>query len=275
MSKLHYSRSQITIWSKLPWWLITLAGIGVIFCWQFFTNDTYQRILLMLSGGIWVTIYVTFLAFFIATLVGLFIALAGFSKHRPIREFARFYVEFLRGVPVLVLLFYIAFVGAPQLVEFYNFLLQKPIEWQWIETARTRDFSMTWRAIMALSVAYSAFIAEVFRAGIQSVDQGQIEAAKALGLKSWERFRLIILPQALRNIFPPLANDFISMVKDSALVSALGVQDITQLGKLHSASSFQFFETYNVVAFLYLSLTITLSLLVRFIEYSLNQNRRY
>lgn len=261
-------------WQNIPWWLIAIIGLGVLFCWQIFTDNNYQRIIATLSNGVWTSIYVTFIAFSIATLLGLLIALAGFSRWRALREFSRFYIEILRGVPVLVLLFYIAFVGAPQLVELYNFTLQKPIEWQWLEPARTRDFTMIWRAILALCIAYSAFIAEIFRAGIQSVDKGQIEAAKALGLKSWPCFRLIILPQALRNIFPPLANDFISMVKDSALVSALGVQDITQLGKLYSASSFQFFETYNVVAFLYLSLTISLSLLVRFIEHLLNQYKQ-
>ena len=104
------------------------------------------------------------------------------------------------------------------------------------------------------------------RAGIQSVATGQIEAAQALGLTRWKIFRLVVAPQALRTILPPLGNDFVSMVKDSALVSALGVQDITQLGKVYSSGTFKFFETYNVVAFLYLTMTISLSLLVRMLE---------
>ena len=120
-----------------------------------------------------------------------------------------------------------------------------------------------WRAILALTLGYAAFIAEVFRAGIQSVDPGQIEAAKALGLTGWQRFRLIVLPQAIRTILPPLGNDFIAMIKDSALVSVLGVADITQLGKIYAAGSFRFFETYNVVAFLYLVMTVGLSLVLR------------
>ena len=108
---------------------------------------------------------------------------------------------------------------------------------------------------------------------IEAVDRGQIEAARALGLKPRHVFRFIIAPQALRTILPPLGNDFVSMIKDSALVSALGVQDITQLGKLSASSSFLFFETYNVVAYLYLTMTISLSLLVRLLERSMRENR--
>ena len=125
---------------------------------------------------------------------------------------------------------------------------------------------MTWRAIFALMVSYSAYLAEIFRAGIEAVPKGQVEAAASLGLKRRQVFRLVILPQALRTVLPPLGNDFVAMIKDSALVSALGVQDITQLGKIYSASTFLFFETYNVVAFLYLVMTLSLSLLVRGLE---------
>ena len=137
-----------------------------------------------------------------------------------------------------------------------------------------RQFDFAWRAIVALTICYSAFIAEIFRAGIEAVDRGQIEAARALGLSPWRCFRLVTFPQALRTILPPLANDFVSMIKDSALVSALGVQDITQLGKVYSSGTFLFFETYNVVAFLYLTLTISLSLLVRLLERHLRENSR-
>lgn len=115
-------------------------------------------------------------------------------------------------------------------------------------------------------IGYSAFISEVFRAGIQSVDSGQLEAAKALGLGRWHRFRFIVFPQAIRTILPPLGNDFVAMVKDSSLVSVLGVADITQMGKVYAAGSFRFFETYTIVAFIYLLLTISLSLALRALE---------
>ncbi len=120
--------------------------------------------------------------------------------------------------------------------------------------------------MLALTIGYSAFIAEVFRAGLQAVDAGQIEAAKALGLNGWQRFRLIRWPQAFRMILPPLGNDFVAMVKDSSLVSVLGVADITQLGKVTAASNFRYFETYNVVALIYLFMTVSLSLALRRLE---------
>ena len=257
---------------KTPWWLIAAIIIALVLLWNMVADEDYQRIASTLSKGLLTTLGVTFSAFILASLIGLLIALAGFSRYRVLREFSRFYVEIFRGIPVLVLLFYIAFVGAPEMVKLYNWLLQWPIEAGWLETARTRDFTLLWRAILALSISYSAFIAEVFRAGIQEVGKGQIEAAQALGLSSWQRFRLIILPQAMRKILPPLGNDLVAMIKDSALVSVLGVQDITQLGKVFSASSFQFFETYNVVAFMYLVLTLSLSLLIRAFEAHLRRN---
>jgi polar amino acid transport system permease protein len=129
-----------------------------------------------------------------------------------------------------------------------------------------RDVSLLWRAIIALTIGYSAFISEVFRAGILAVSEGQIEAAKALGLTNWQRFRLIVMPQALRTILPPLGNDFVAIVKDSSLVSVLGVADITQMGKIYASGSFRFFETYSIVAYIYLILTIGLSLILRAIE---------
>ncbi len=135
-----------------------------------------------------------------------------------------------------------------------------------IEALQVRDVSLMWRAVFALTIGYSAFIAEIFRAGIQSVDKGQIEAAKALGLTRVQRFRLVVFPQALRVVFPPLSNDFVAMVKDSSLVSVLGVADITQMGKVYASGSFRFFETYSIVAYVYLVLTIGLSLALRGVE---------
>ena len=137
-----------------------------------------------------------------------------------------------------------------------------------------RDVSLLWRAIIALTIGYSAFISEVFRAGIQAVDPGQIEAAKALGLSRYQRFRLIVMPQAIRTILPPLGNDFIAMVKDSSLVSVLGVADITQMGKVYAAGSFRFFETYSIVAYIYLILTVSLSLALRALENRLRKGHQ-
>ena len=192
------------------------------------------------------------------------------SRSLILRQLARFWIEVVRGIPMLVLLFYIAFVGAPLLVTGLNAVLE-PLG---LDPLRTRDIPLIWRAILALTIGYSAFIAEVFRAGIEAVGTGQVEAAKALGLSPWQRFRLIVFPQALRTILPPLGNDFIAMIKDSALVSVLGVADITQLGKVYAAGSFRFMETYNVVAYVYLLVTLLLSLALRRLEARLGRTRR-
>jgi polar amino acid transport system permease protein len=190
-----------------------------------------------------------------------------------LRQLATFYVELIRGIPILVFLFYVAFVGAPWLVVAINFVLTPLVALGWVEPLALRELDFTWRAVFALMVCYSAFIAEVFRAGIEAVDRGQVEAAQSLGLKPWHTFRFVVAPQALRTILPPLGNDFVSMIKDSALVSALGVQDITQIGKVYASSTFRFFETYNVIAFLYLTMTISLSLLIRLLERRLKRSR--
>ena len=257
---------------EFPWWLLALALLGVVTLWAVLADATYNQIFLTVSRGIVTTLWVTFVAFALACLLGLVVALARTSKNRLLREIATFYTELVRGIPVLVFLFYVAFVGAPWLVEVVNGLLDA-LGADWLPRMTVRDFDFTWRAIVALTICYSSFIAEIFRAGIEAVDEGQIEAARALGLRPRHIFRHIVGPQALRTILPPLGNDFVSMIKDSALVSALGVQDITQLGKLSSATSFKFFETYNVVAFLYLTMTISLSLLVRLLEARMRRKR--
>lgn len=235
--------------------------------WQVLSDDTYAGVLSILRKGIWTTIYVTVVAYVLACAMGLLLALAGMSRWIVLRQASRFYIEIVRGIPIIVLLLYVAFVVAPALV----------LLWNWItgllgfDPIRTRDFSLLWRAVIALTLAYASFLAEVFRAGLQSVDKGQIEAAEALGLSGWQRFRHIVFPQALRTILPPLGNDFVAMVKDSSLVSVLGVTDITQLGKVTAAGNFRYFETYNIVALVYLTMTITLSIALRSFERRMRQ----
>lgn len=243
---------------EFPWWLAILAAAGLAALAAIATDPVYRQILETLSQGIGVTILVTITAFGLAAAFGLAIAVSALSPIRPLREVARLYVEVIRGIPIIVLLLYVAFVAAPSIVTLWNNIGFSEI--------RTRDIPLLWRAVAALALAYAAFLAEVFRAGIESVDKGQVEAAKALGLTGWQRFRLVVMPQAIRTILPPLGNDFVAMVKDSSLVSVLGVTDITQLGKVSAASSFRYFETYNVVAFLYLTMTIGLSLALRTLE---------
>ena len=249
-----------------PYWLVAAGVAALAIAAVIAANDLYTQVFTIVSRGLWITILVTLIAFALATLLGLLLALMALSGSIVLRQVARFYVEIVRGLPILVLLFYIAFVGAPAFVVAWNALTAPLREAGLVEELLVRDVSLLWRAIIALTIGYSAFIAEVFRAGIQSIDPGQIEAAKALGLSRWQRFRLIVLPQAFRTILPPLGNDFIAMVKDSSLVSVLGVTDLTQMGKVYASGSFRFFETYSIVAYIYLLLTIGLSLCLRMIE---------
>ena len=245
-----------------PWWLILLCGIGLWLFYEVWANDIYAQVLRRLVQGIGVTVAVTLIAYSGACAIGLGLAVAGMSRWLVLRQAARFYIEVMRGIPILVLFLYVAFAGAPALVAAVNWVGG----WVGAEPWKTRDFPLIARAVIALMLAYSAFLAEVFRAGLLSVDKGQIEAAQALGLSGWQRFRLVVFPQAFRVILPPLGNDFVAMVKDSSLVSVLGVADITQLGKVLAAGNFRYFETYNVVALVYLTMTIGLSLLLRRLE---------
>jgi len=249
-----------------PWWLLAAGAIALFLAVQIVLNDLYSQIFTIVSKGVWITIFVTLVGFALATAFGLLLAVMGLSKSLVLRQIARFYVEIIRGIPILVLLFYIAFVGAPGFVAAWNALAGPLIEAGLIGEMKVRDVSLLWRAIIALTIGYSAFISEVFRAGILSVDEGQIEAAKALGLTPVQRFRFIVLPQAIRTILPPLGNDFIAMIKDSSLVSVLGVADLTQMGKVYASGSFRFFETYSIVAYVYLLLTVGLSLALRALE---------
>lgn len=250
-----------------PWWLVLVASVGLYFLYRIVADDLYTQVLTTLSRGVGITVFVTLVGFALASAMGLLLALGTLSRWLVVRQIARLYIEVLRGIPIMVLLLYVAFVFAPALVALWNWAFG----WTEFDPIRTRDFPMLWRAILALCMGYAAFIAEVFRAGLQSVDKGQIEAAEALGLSRWHRFRHVVFPQALRAILPPLGNDFVAMVKDSSLVSVLGVLDITQLGKLTAASNFRYFETYNVVALIYLAMTVTLSLLLRRLENHMRQ----
>ena len=255
---------------EFPWWLVATLGIGAWLGWRIVADELYREIGRLVVRGLGVTVFVTVVAFSLAALIGLALAVSVLSNRVWLRQLARFWIEIVRGVPMLVLLLYVAFVGTPLFVESVNAALA-PLG---LEPMTTRDIPLLWRAIAALTIGYSAFVAEVFRAGLQSVDAGQIEAAEALGLGPWQRFRHIVLPQAIRTVLPPLGNDFVAMIKDSSLVSVLGVADITQLGKVYAAGSFRYLETYNVVAYAYLFLTLVLSLALRALERRLDRQGR-
>ncbi len=258
--------------SKLPYWLLASLLLAIFLLWGIINNQDYQVIFRAVSKGIWTTIYVSLIAYFLAMVLGLLLSLMRIYQSRLTREIASFYIEIVRGVPMLVLLYYITFVGAPALVEALNWLGGPLIKAGIINAIDVRQLDFTARAILALTIGYSAFIAEIFRAGIMSIEKEQTEAAQIAGASYWQIMRYVLLPQAVRNILPALGNEFIAILKDSSLVSVLGVQDITQLGKVYSASTFKFFEAYNVVAFLYLVMTMGLALLVRYVERRLDLN---
>jgi polar amino acid transport system permease protein len=295
---------------NVPWWALVAILLGVWFSYTILTDPEYNDIFRYVIQGLLVTVRVTLIAYVASLVLGLIIALARVSSNVVINQIAAFYVEILRGVPMLVVLLYVFFVGATAIVDAVHalgFILLNvyfpPLDLTNIPTntqvlmaslhapgsvlaqvARDigtllADFSIRsiqfeFRVILALTLAYSAFMSEIFRAGIESIDRGQMEAARAMGMTYWQAMRYVILPQAIRNVLPPLGNDFIAMLKDSSLVSFVGVQDITKRGNEVIGSKALVFETYNVVAFVYLVMTLLLSLLVRWLEKRTTRDRR-
>ena len=260
---------------RMPYWLIAAIILGVLFAVIIFTDKNYRVIFDALKTGIGITVKVSLVSYALALVVGLLVALARMSSKRLVSETATFYVEIIRGMPMLVLLYIIVFAGTPGIVSGINFaghwlmatgMFGVAAVGEKLAGLGVRDVDFTTRVIIALTIGYSAFLSEVFRAGIESIGRGQTEAARAIGMSYWQTLRFIILPQAIRRVLPPLGNNFISMIKDSSLVSVMGVADITFKGKVYAASTFRFFQTYNVVAYLYLIMTITLTLGLRALE---------
>jgi polar amino acid transport system permease protein len=258
--------------ADFPWWVLFILLLGVFLIYNFLTNATYKDIIGTLIAGVRLTIIVTIVAFALSVIIGLLTAFGQMSKNVVIKNLATLYVQIVRGIPVLVLIFYTALVIVPLGIELINAL------GSWLAnigllnaenvltSLNARNVDFVFRGILALAINYGAFSAEVFRAGIQSIEKGQLEASKALGFNWVQTMRLVVLPQAIRRILPPLGNDFISMMKESSLVSVLGVKEITLQGKQYAAASFLYPQTYNTVAFLYLSITLILSMGVKFME---------
>lgn len=259
--------------SKWPWWAILLAFTGLVLVFLVISSTNYQTTFMYLTQGIITTLRITFFSFVLATLLGLPTGIARISKNPFMRNIATLYVEIARGIPLLVLIIYIAYGIFPLFVNLITLLgdfglSHFPVSKIFLSLANfsIRDVTQEGRAIIALGIGYGAFEAEVFRAGIQSIHKGQMEAAKSLGMTYFQAMRFIVLPQAVRRVLPPLGNDFIACLKDSSLVSVVAVNELTQMGRLRTASTFRAMETYNVVAFMYLSMTLLLSFLVRWLE---------
>jgi polar amino acid transport system permease protein len=259
--------------ANVPWWLLVLILGGLFAVLQILTNERSTTIFTAISRGVVVTLRTTIIAYVAALVIGLTIGLARTSSNKLIYNLASFYVEVVRGIPMLVLLLYIAFVAVPLAMEGLN-RLGEATGSAWLSSLTPRNFPNEWRVVLGLGIAYGAFESENFRAGIQSIERGQFEASRALGMSYWQTMRFVVLPQAIRRIMPTLGNDFISMLKDSSLVSVLGVEDITQITKLYASSTFLFFQSYSILAFMYLTMTVLLSRAVRWMELRLASGRR-
>lgn len=262
--------------SELPWWLLILVLAAAVLVYNFSTDETYNAVWDFLKSGIIVTIRVTLIAYAFAITIGLLVGLARVSSNMILYNIATLYVNIMRGLPILVNLLYVAFVFIPAVLALINGIGNFLAEINLLQPENTLallgnrraglEVGFEVRAIIALALSYGAFESEIFRAGIESIGRGQMEAARSVGMSYVQAMRHIILPQAVRRVLPPLGNDFIAMLKESSLVSALGVSDITQLGRLYAASSFEYLKTYNMVAFLYLTMTILLSMGVKAME---------
>lgn len=266
--------------THFPWWFVALILIAIVTFYAIATQPTYSEAFNFIKIGLKITIRTTLTAFVFAILLGLLTGLGRISNNVFFRNLATLYVEFIRGVPMLVLIFFIALVAVPASVNGMNALGHyiESLGWSWLArpflALENKAIDMNVRAIVALSVTYGAFLAEIFRAGIQSVGKGQMEAARSQGMSSTQAMFYIILPQAIRNVLPALGNDFVAMLKDSSLVSVLAVRDITQVARLYAGRSFRFEEAYTTLAILYLSMTIILSLVVKYIERRVRQDER-
>ena len=255
-----------------PWWLVIIGLIIVVTLLLIINAPSFNDAFTAMRVGILTTITITLIAYSISLIIGLIVGLGRVSSNVIAKNLSTFYIELVRGIPMLVLIFFIALVVIPAVINglglLGNWLVDVGLAaiGEPLAKINIRMISMSLRAVIALSITYGAYSAEIYRAGIQSVPAGQMEAARSQGMSYGEAMRHVILPQAIRNVLPAIGNDFIAMLKDSSLVSVLAVRDVTHLAKLFAGGSFKFTEAYTTLAVMYLSMTILLSLVVKFIE---------
>lgn len=222
------------------------------FRWDIIFNN-----LPLLFRGVSLTLQLTVIAVGLGTVIGLVFALMRVSHFRPLVWLAKGYIDFLRGTPLLVQIF-LVHMGGPQ---FVSQLFGRQITWPALVSA-----------IVALSLNSGAYIAEIFRGGIQSIERGQMEAARSLGMTYGQAMRYIILPQAFRRSIPPLGNEFIAMLKDSSLVMVIALHELMMAGRVIAGRTFRPFEVYTAVAILYLMMTMTISQFVSYMERRLGKS---
>lgn len=207
--------------------------------------DALQDYLPLFFEGLVMTVELTVIAVILGTLIGLFAGMGRLTKIAPLRWLSNIYVGFFRGTPLFVQILLIHFAVLPAMFS------------------KSTAFVS---GIVALSLNAGAYIAEIFRAGIQSIDRGQMEAARSLGLTQGQAMRTIILPQAVRRMLPPLGNEAIMLLKDSSLLAAIALPEMTYYAKLMQGKTYLAWEPYLTLALMYLVLTLLLAQLVKFLE---------
>lgn len=238
-------------------------------------------------NGVTLTVYLAVTSYALAIVIGLLVGIVRSAKptrpnagskprkwfssimHLIFHNLLTFYVEFMRGVPSLVFILVAGFIIMPslkdtintQFVPFLRTLFNNPAIPTW-DVKALDPFT----GIVALGLIYGAYLSEVFRAGIQGIPKGQVEASRSLGMTYLQTMRFVVVPQAIRAVIPPLGNDFIAIIKDTSLLTILGVNEVTQLAKKWSGSQFTYLETYLVLTFVYLVMTVSGSLLVQYVE---------
>ncbi len=228
-----------------------------------FKSDPYWRILLFVRDGLGITVLLTVVSFVFIILVGLIGGLGRIAKNPVIHLIATLYVEIVRGIPLLVQLIWWYF-AAPVVIQAIGRLLH-------ISAVANYQSNAIFLAIVGLVVCYGAYMSEIFRAGIQSIHKGQMEAARSLGMTYMQSMRYVILPQALRVVLPPVGNEFIMLLKDTSLVSVVAVADLTRRGREFMSAHFNPIEVWTLVALLYLIMTLFSARLIAWLE----KRRRY
>ncbi|HHW44040.1 ABC transporter permease subunit [Desulfofundulus thermobenzoicus] len=207
------------------------------------------------------TLEITAIAVFIGCILGLAAGLARLSRKRILRFLATCYVDFFRGTPLLVQIV-IVYFGIPQILkDIQNQLVQA-----YGITPVFENIPIFVAAVIACSLNSGAYIAEIFRAGVQSIEKGQMEAARSLGMTHGQAMRYVILPQAFKRVIPPLGNEFIAMLKDTSLLSVIGFEELFRRGQLIVGATYKAFQIYLTVAFIYLIMVISFSRLVDYLE---------
>jgi polar amino acid transport system permease protein len=239
------------------WWLV-VGVIAIVIFLIVFIPDPYFKMLKFVTDGIVITVTVTVISFVLVLVAGLIGGLGRLSTNKIINAVATLYVELIRGIPLLVQLiwWYFAF---PVIIQ----SIGRSLNLGFLISYQANPVAM---AIVGLVFCYGAYMSEIYRAGIQSIPKGQMEAARSLGMSYFQAMRYVILPQAVRVILPPVGNEFIALLKDSSLVSVVAVTDLTRRSREYMSTHFNPIEVWSMAALLYLIMTLLAARVVNYIE---------